>query len=298
MDFHQRFVQQKGVVMPLLIGIAVAAVLMLSTLFGSWFTVDQTERAVLTRNGAFASVEQPGLHFKAPFIESVHKIEVTNKLLRWEKLEGYSHDQQASHYTISVNYQIKADRVTEIYSVYGGEENAVARIVNPVVPKISKTVIGTFTAQTSIQDRGRLNNEITKAVQTATDNGPISITNVNVEDIKFGPEYEASINARMIAEVGVQTLTQNLAKQKVQAEITVTNAQADADSKLAVATAEAKSTVLRGNAEASAIEAKAKALGQNPNLVTLVQAERWNGVLPTTMVPGGSVPMVTLGTAK
>jgi hypothetical protein len=43
-----------------------------------------------------------------------------------------------------------------------------------------------------------------------------------------------------------------------------------------------------------AIEARAKALGTNPNLVTLVQAERWNGVLPTTMVPGSSVPFVSV----
>ena len=41
----------------------------------------------------------------------------------------------------------------------------------------------------------------------------------------------------------------------------------------------------------TAIEARAKALGTNPNLVTLVQAERWNGVLPTTMVPGSAVPV-------
>ncbi len=32
----------------------------------------------------------------------------------------------------------------------------------------------------------------------------------------------------------------------------------------------------------------------NPNLVTLVQAERWNGVLPTTMVPGSAVPFVSV----
>ena len=51
---------------------------------------------------------------------------------------------------------------------------------------------------------------------------------------------------------------------------------------------------VQANAEAAAIEARAKALGTNPNLVTLVQAERWNGVLPTTMVPGSSVPFVSV----
>jgi len=28
--------------------------------------------------------------------------------------------------------------------------------------------------------------------------------------------------------------------------------------------------------------------------VTLTQAERWDGKLPVTMVPGGSVPMLTM----
>jgi hypothetical protein len=51
-----------------------------------------------------------------------------------------------------------------------------------------------------------------------------------------------------------------------------------------------------GNAAFTALrKARAKALGTNPNLVTLMQAERWNGVLPTTMVPGWAVPFVSVG---
>ena len=60
---------------------------------------------------------------------------------------------------------------------------------------------------------------------------------------------------------------------------------------------EAKSILeraIQAHGGAAAIEARAKALGTNPNLVTLVQAERWNGVLPTTMVPGSAVPFVSV----
>lgn len=278
-----------------LVGAGIVGLLGLTIIFSSWYTIDQTQRGVLLRNGAIVSTEQPGLHFKLPIIESIEKISVTNKVARWEKLEGYSHDQQASHYMISVNYAIKPDRVADVYAGYGNVENIVARIITPNVLKHSKTVIGQFTAQTSIQDRARLNIEITKAIQAATDGTPVSVTSVNVEDIQFSAEYNSSINKRMTAEVEVQTLTQNLAKEKVSAQITVTQANAQADSTRARATAEADAIKLRGNAEASAIEAKAKALGQNPNLVTLVQAERWNGILPTTMVPGSAMPMINLG---
>lgn len=285
---------------PFKIGAGVfAAFLGLSVLFGSWYTVDQTERGVLVRNGAYVSTEQPGLHFKFPLIEDVTKINISNRLLRWgdkeTKLEGYSHDQQASHYVISVNYSIKPDKVAEVYSSWGGETGVISRIITPNVLKHSKTVIGQFTAQTSIQDRGRLNSEILRTLQAATDGTPITITNANVEDVKFSAEYEKSISARMTAEVEVQTKNQNLAKEKIQAQIVVTTAQGVADGTLAQAKAEAEGIKIKGNAEASAIEAKAKALGQNPNLVTLIQAERWNGTLPTTMVPGGALPMVNLG---
>lgn len=276
-----------------------AAFFAISILFGSWYTVDQAERGVLVRNGAYVSTEQPGLHFKMPLIEDVTKINVANRLLRWgdkdAKLEGYSHDQQASHYVISVNYNIKPDKVAEVYSSWGGADGVISRIITPNVLKHSKSVIGQFTAQTSIQDRGRLNNELLKALQAATDGTPIVISNVNVEDIKFSAEYEASISKRMTAEVEVQTQTQNLARENVLAKIVVAKANGAADSIRATATAEADAIKLKGNAEASAIEAKAKALGQNPNLVTLIQAERWNGSLPTTMVPGGALPMVNLG---
>lgn len=61
----------------------------------------------------------------------------------------------------------------------------------------------------------------------------------------------------------------------------------------AYAEAAAKAIKLRGEAEAAAIDARGKALRDNPALVALTQAERWDGKLPTTMVPNGSVPMLS-----
>jgi len=60
----------------------------------------------------------------------------------------------------------------------------------------------------------------------------------------------------------------------------------------AQAQAEADAIKPRDDAEAQAIAARGKALGENPSLVSLVQAEKWNGKLPATMVPGGAIPMI------
>ena len=48
----------------------------LTIALGSWYTIDQTRRGVLLRNGAFIEVVQPGLHFKWPWIETVYKIDM------------------------------------------------------------------------------------------------------------------------------------------------------------------------------------------------------------------------------
>ena len=80
---------------------------------------------------------------------------------------------------------------------------------------------------------------------------------------------------------------QNKAREQLQADIRVIQANA-----------EAQSLKLKGDAEASAIDARGKALRDNPALVALVAAEKWNGILPTTMVPGGTTPFITIPTGK
>ena len=115
---------------------------------------------------------------------------------------------------------------------------------------------------------------------------------MQIENIDFSDAYEQSIENRMLAEVEVQKLQQNAEREKVQAQITVTQANAQADSIRATAEANAAATRLAGEAEADAIRAKGAALKDNPSLIDLTAAERWDGKLPATMVPGAAVPFI------
>lgn len=276
-------------------GIVVVGLLSVFTMLGSFYTIDQRELGVILRNGAVTGIATPGLNFKLPWIDKVVDVSLENRLWRpKEKLEGYSHDQQAAHYVISVNWQIDPTKVQTVYTSFGGEAGVEARVVTPAVLKHSKIVIGTFTAQTSIRERGKVNTRILEALHDAVEGTPVQITEVNVEDIKFSAEYEKSINDRMIAEVRVETERQNLNKEKVLAEIVVTKAQAAADSKLADAKAVAQAISLQGNAEAEAITVKGKALRDNPAVIELAKADKWNGVLPSTMVPGAATPILNV----
>lgn len=270
-----------------------ASIAGLIMLWGSCYTVDEGERGVILRNGGIIGTAEPGLGFKLPLFDSVRRISVQTQARPYENVLTYSRDQQTAALVLSVNYRLPSDQVEAIYATYGGEEGIAARLLDRQVLEEVKNVFGQFNAVTAIQDRARLNAEVQSAVLAAV-RGPIIIESVQIENIDFSDIYENSIEQRMLAEVEVQKVTQNAAREKVQAEISVIQAQAAADARLAQATAEAEAIRLTGNAEADAIRARAAALADNPALIALVQAERWNGQLPTTMIPDSTVPFMDM----
>ncbi len=280
-----------------LVGGVLALIVVCMIVLGSWYTVDQTERGVLLRNGAVVGTAQPGLGFKIPVIDRVEKISVKTATYTWDKMNSYSYDQQPADLKISVTLRAAPEKVADLYAKFGRLDAAVNQVVSPVVNQQVKVVFGRYTAVKAIQERGALNAAIKDAISETLKYDPmIVIESVQLENIEFSQNYLHSIEQRMLAEVEVQKLQQNAEREKVQAQITVTQAtaKANADATRLAGEARASNIKITGEAEAAAIEARGKALGNNPNLVTLVQAERWNGVLPTTMVPGSAVPFVAV----
>ena len=68
----------------------------------------------------------------------------------------------------------------------------------------------------------------------------IIVESVQLENIEFSQNYLHSIEQRMLAEVEVQKLQQNAEREKVQAQITVTQATAKANAVRAEALAQPK----------------------------------------------------------
>ena len=243
--------------------------LMLISLYGSWYTIDQGERGVLLRNGKIIDTAEPGLGFKIPLMDTVVKISTQTHTANYQGLQAYSRDQQPATLRASVTFSIPPDRVEEVYANFKSIDLMVSRLLDRQVPTQIENIFGKYTAISAVQER-----------------------------IDFSNAYEKSVEDRMRAEVEVQTQLQNLEKERVSAQIAVTQAQAEADSQLARAIAEAESIRIKGNAEASAIKIRAEALAQNQNLVELTKAERWDGRLPTTMLPTGTIPFLEVQTTK
>lgn len=269
----------------------IAGLFVFVAFLGSWYSVSEGERGVVTRYGKIIDVAQPGLSFKVPLLDSVRIISVQDHVEIYKELQAYSRDQQPATLGISVSYRVDSGSVADVYRVYGDRQGLVDRLITRKVMEETKTVFGQFNAESSIRERGRLNQEVAAAIQKSVD-GPVVIIGVQIEDVEFSLAYERSVEERMLAEVAVQRELQNLEKEKVQADIVRTQAAGEADKVRFAANAEADAIRLKGNAEAEAITARAKALGDNPMLIELVKAERWNGVLPTTVLPDSAIPFI------
>lgn len=277
--------------LPIIIAVALAVLLA----FNTFFTVDQGYRGVVLRLGAFTRIAQPGLGLKLPFIDKVVQVRVQTNSKLYEQMEAYSRDQQLAELRMSVTYRLVPELVNEVYAQYGSEEGLVNRLIDRRVNELARTVFGQFNAVEAIQERSLLNQQIADEILAAVDPSIVVIESVQIEDVAFSSAYEQSVEARMMAEVEVQRRSQELEQQRIQAQIVVTQAQGDADARVAQARAQAEATILAGDAEASAIRVRGEALRDNPDLIALVTAEAWDGVLPTTMLPGGTIPFIDLG---
>jgi len=246
----------------------------------SWYMVDQGERAVVLRLGATVGEAGPGPHFKLPWVDTVRKITIQNQNRRYQALEAYSRDQQPANLTVSVTFVVSDP--SAIYEQYGDLDGAVMRLIDPRVMSETKSIFGQYDAVRAIQERVALNEDFSSAVTSAI-TGPINIISVQIENIDFSEAYEQSVEQRMLAQVEIQRREQNLRTTEVEAQIARTRAEG-----------EAEAIRLRGEAEASAIRARADALRANADLVQLQAVEKWDGKLPTTMVPSTALPFINL----
>lgn len=275
-------------------GLIIAVVLVcIMAAFGSWYIIDQGERGVVTRNGKVIETAEPGMHFKLPFVDSVDRISVQQNTVLFDKGNGNSSDQQHATVRYSVTYSIPSSSVGYIYGEYRTAENAVERIINRQAPARFQSAFGKYTAAESVTKRDALAADFQKGLQASVSKA-FTIDSVQIENVQFSKEYNDKIEENMKAEIEIRTEQQNKQKEQILADIARTKANGAADAKRADAQADADAIKMRGDAEAAAIKAKSEALQANPQLVEYTKADKWDGKLPATMIPGAATPMISV----
>jgi regulator of protease activity HflC (stomatin/prohibitin superfamily) len=123
----------------------------------------------------------------------------------------------------------------------------------------------------------------------------VIIEDVQLANIDFSESYEHAAELAATAQAKVVQARQELEKAKVDAQVQVAQAEAAALATKAKADAEAYRVKAEGDALAAAISARGQALSSNPGYLELFRLERWQGHVPTSMIPGATVPFINLG---
>lgn len=216
-----------------------------------------------------------GFHWIKPFVEDVHDVDIRTQKYA-NTVEGSAKDLQIVNITMSINYQIKPDKVTELYAKVGADYSNI--ILNPALQSSLKASMAQFTAEEMITKRTEVSNTITKELNERLDEY-FNISAVNLENIDFTEEYNKAIEAKT-------TNQQKAEAEKAKLEITkVQNEQ-----KINTAEAEAKVRELQSKSVTD------KSLEQLRLEIQREMVSRWNGVLPQYVL--GENPNMLLDIGK
>ncbi|WP_420833142.1 prohibitin family protein [Shewanella gaetbuli] len=263
------------------------------TVYNSYFIVIEGHVGVVKRFGEAKDQQNPGLHFKIPFIETVENIEVRTRK-NAEKMASSTKEQMPVTVEVSVNWTVNKEAALDLFKRYGGLDQFEQRILDPRFRSATKDTIPQFEAEQLIQDRASAINGIERRLSDEMAGFPVVVDNIQIENIVLPQKYINSIEIKQTEKNLAAAEEHKLERQRLEALRAVNTADAKAKGILKVAEAEAKSIILKGKAEAEAIEAKAKALRDNPLIVKLTEAQNWDGKLPSTIMGQGNMPIIDL----
>lgn len=276
---------------------AIPFLLLVVAVMNSYYIVIEGHVGVVKRFGEAKDQENPGLHFKIPFIETVEMIEVRTRK-NAEKMASSTKEQMPVTVEVSVNWTVNKEAALDLFKKYGGLNQFEQRILDPRFRSATKDTIPQFEAEQLIQDRASAIQGIERRLSDEMAAFPVVVDNIQIENIGLPQKYINSIEIKQTEKNLAAAEEHKLERQRLEALRAVNTADAKAKGILKVAEAEAQSILLKGKAEAEAIEAKAKALKNNPLIVKLTEAQAWDGKLPSTMMGEGVMPIMDIREAK
>ena len=231
------------------------------------------ERGVVFNWGAFTGqILDPGIHFRIPIMQRVSAIDVKTQKLEITKSEAYSKDLQLVDIHSVLNYYVDPKAVGDIYQQYGLDYQS--KILAPNLEAAVKQTVAKYTAEELLNKRSEVQSNIQDAFKSLVPTSFI-ITGYALVNEGFSPAYENAIEAKQVAQQQAEKATNDLKRVQIEAEQRVTQAKA----------------------EAEAIKIQAQAITQQggDNYVQLKAIEKWDGKLPSQMIPGGTLPFLNLG---
>ena len=268
---------ETGIIKWIVLGIV--AIFALVTIFASFEVIDEGERGIITRFGEVSRIENPGVAFVFPFVYDIQIISIRTTKNEVQSTAS-SKDLQDVTTVLAVQYNVQPDPdvITNIYSNLG--LNFKNTIIAPAIQEATKSASAKFSAEELITKRQEVKTTILGVLKERLAIEGIVVTNVDIIDFKFSSSFNNAIEAKVKAEQEALREQNNLERIKFEAEQRVVTAQAEAE-KIRI---EAQALKFNGKDLIEKIRAEAQ----------LEAVKKWNGVLPTTMIPGQTLPFINL----
>jgi len=258
--------------------------------------VESGHVGVIRRLGAVQPVAlSEGLHFKRPFIDKIEQMDI--RLTKaTAKSQAASKDLQKVSTQVTLQYSLVGAVAPLTYQKIGDRDILASTLIEPAIQESVKAITAQYNAEQLVTQRAEVKLQIQQAINnfidiTLKEKGVVNslrIANVAITDFDFSDEFNKAIELKVRAEQeALQAINEKTKR--------VTQAEAAAAEKKLAADATAYEIEAASRARADAIEREAKALKNNPRLIQLRIAEKWDGALPKFSGAGG-VPLINLDT--
>lgn len=254
-------------------------IFLLIILFGSFYTVNAGERAVLLTwgNPSMDAVSE-GLHWKWPIAQSAKIMNVKTVKLE-ENADSASKDLQDVQVAVAINYHISPELSPRLYQEVGmAYEDTVIR---PAIQDAVKATTALFNAENQLAKRAEIRAAVKENLRERLEPFHIIVDDVSITNFQFSAQFDAAIESKQVAEQDAQKAQNELIKVKLEAE-----------QRIAFSQAEAEALRLQKN------EITPELLQLRQIDVEKIKWENWNGALPTTMISGdsGVLPLFNIPT--
>lgn len=238
-----------------------ALIIVIALVVSSTQIVEPGNRGVLVTLGTVsAGYKDEGLHFKLPFVQKIESLSIRQRT-QSGTAPTFSKDLQTVTIKFDVLYRIPPNKVVELYQNYSGV--IYDSLIEPRIQEQLKQVCAQYRAEDLVQNRENVKVQVIAGVQAALSD-LILINDITITNIDLTDDLEASIEQKQIAEQEAQKMVYK----KKQAEL------------------EAEVRIISAKAEAEAARIIGETLRQNPQVIEMEIARKWDGKAPQSVVTG------------
>ena len=245
---------------PLQAAIGAVVVLVIALMSSGLFIVDQAEQAVVLRLGAWrATITDPGLHFKIPFIEDVAIYDRRLLALNTPDDQIILGDQKRIVVDTFTRYRI-VDPLKFYQAVR--TESAARNQLGPIIQSSMRRVMGTVVMHSVLsQDRAEVMRRIQHEVADAARPLGVEVVDVRIKRADLPEETSQAIYDRMKSERERQAKELRAQGYEWGQEI---KGKAERERTVILAESQRQSQILRGEGDAAANRIYGEAYGQDP----------------------------------